>query len=204
MCDLFVMVFSFLVESQMRKTLNESIFTDVVVILNFFVNSIDYTSEWWQIFDTIEEDHETRPKLKHNEKCEKRSISSTVTEAVNWISLSTRKPGSSSANLELEKSNQSLLTFSQIRCCFLSMEAAFKGVDIDNSGYVEWDEFVFSLQGEEAQKYGLLADMEVTLSLLEGTNCLVFIDFSFWEISTDLKVMRGERTEGQKELFSLK
>merc|ERR1719336_2944875 len=44
------------------------------------------------------------------------------------------------------------------------MEAAFKGVDIDNSGYVEWDEFVFSLQGEEAQKYGLLADMEVTLS----------------------------------------
>jgi len=71
------------------------------------------------------------------------------------------------------------------------MQAAFKGVDIDNSGYVEWDEFVFSLQGEEAQKYGLLADMEVTLSLLE-------------EISTDLKVMRGERTEGQKELFSLK
>ena len=34
----------------------------------------------------------------------------------------------------------------------LSMEAAFKGVDIDNSGYIEWDEFVFSLQ---AQKYGL-------------------------------------------------
>ena len=84
------------------------------------------------------------------------------------------------------------------------MEAAFKGVDIDNSGYVEWNEFVLSLQGEEAQKYGLLAFMEVTLSLLEGTNCLVFIDFSFWEISTDLKVMRGERTEGQKELFSLK
>jgi Ca2+-binding EF-hand superfamily protein len=35
------------------------------------------------------------------------------------------------------------------------MEAAFKGVDIDNSGYIEWDEFVFSLQGEEAQKYGI-------------------------------------------------
>ena len=44
----------------------------------------------------------------------------------------------------------------------LSMEASFKGVDIDNSGYIEWDEFVFSLQ---AQKYGLLADMEVTLQL---------------------------------------
>jgi len=71
------------------------------------------------------------------------------------------------------------------------MEAAFKGVDIDNSGYIEWDEFVFSLQGEEAQKYGLLADMEVTLQLLE-------------EISTDLKVMRGERTDSQKELISLK
>jgi len=71
------------------------------------------------------------------------------------------------------------------------MEAAFTGVDIDGSGLIEWDEFVFSLQGEEAQKYGLLADMEVMLSLLE-------------DISTDLKVMRGERTDSQKELFSLK
>lgn len=69
--------------------------------------------------------------------------------------------------------------------------AAFTGVDIDNSGYIEWDEFVFSLQGEEAMKYGLLADMEVMLALLD-------------EISTDLAELRGDRTDAQRELYTLK
>jgi len=71
------------------------------------------------------------------------------------------------------------------------MEEAFASVDIDNSGYVEWDEFVFSLQGEEAMKYGLLADMEVMLVLLG-------------EISQDLSELRGERSDTQKELYALK
>jgi len=69
--------------------------------------------------------------------------------------------------------------------------SAFTGVDIDNSGYIEWDEFVFSLQGEEAMKYGLLADMEVMLALLG-------------EISSDLSELRGERSDVQKELYTLK
>jgi len=68
---------------------------------------------------------------------------------------------------------------------------AFTGVDIDNSGFIEWDEFVFSLQGEEAMKYGLLADMEVMLALLD-------------EISTDLAELRGDRSDTQKELYTLK
>jgi len=71
------------------------------------------------------------------------------------------------------------------------MENAFRSVDIDDSGYIEWDEFVFSLQGEEAMKYGLLADMELMLTLLG-------------EISGDLMTLRGERTDAQKELFTLK
>lgn len=71
------------------------------------------------------------------------------------------------------------------------MEEAFKSVDIDNSGFVEWDEFVFSLEGEEASKYGLLADMEITLTLLD-------------EINDDLRVLRGERSDTQKELYTLK
>lgn len=68
---------------------------------------------------------------------------------------------------------------------------AFKGVDVDNSGYIEWEEFVFSLQGEEAAKYGLLADMEKMLELLA-------------EVHQDLMQLRGERTDAQKELISLR
>jgi len=71
------------------------------------------------------------------------------------------------------------------------MTNAFKSVDIDNSGYIEWDEFIFSLQGEDAQKYGLLADMEVMLSLLS-------------EIRTDLMELRGERSDAQEELYTLR
>jgi len=71
------------------------------------------------------------------------------------------------------------------------MEAAFSGVDIDNSGFIEWEEFVFSLQGEEAAKYGLLADMELMLTLLG-------------EIHTDLMALRGDRSSSQKELYGLR
>jgi len=69
--------------------------------------------------------------------------------------------------------------------------SAFKGVDVDNSGFIEWEEFVFSLQGDEAAKYGLLADMEKMLELLA-------------EVHQDLMQLRGERTDSQKELISLR
>jgi len=71
------------------------------------------------------------------------------------------------------------------------MQKAFTNVDIDNSGFIEFDEFIFSLAGEEAQKYGLIADMELMLNLLG-------------EISSDIVELRGERTDGQKLLHSLK
>merc|ERR1711953_309040 len=45
---------------------------------------------------------------------------------------------------------------------------AFDSVDVDASGLVEWDEFVFSIMGEVALKYGPLADMEKLTELLDG------------------------------------
>jgi len=40
------------------------------------------------------------------------------------------------------------------------IKKAFDSVDIDTSGLVEWDEFVFSIMGEAALKYGTLAGKE--------------------------------------------
>eukprot|EP00494_Astrolonche_serrata_P024105 UN24363 len=50
-----------------------------------------------------------------------------------------------------------------------AMKKAFDGVDIDQSGLVEWDEFVFSIMGEKAANYGVLADMEDLQRLLKNT-----------------------------------
>ena len=49
------------------------------------------------------------------------------------------------------------------------IKAAFDGVDVDVSGLVEWSEFVFSIMGEAASKYGVLADMEDLERLLKNT-----------------------------------
>ena len=58
--------------------------------------------------------------------------------------------------------------------------------DIDQSGLIEWSEFVFSLQGQDAAKYGLLADMELMLNLCE-------------EIKQDLKdAQRGLTSCGER------
>merc|ERR1719204_1563240 len=49
------------------------------------------------------------------------------------------------------------------------IKRAFDSVDIDVSGLVEWEEFVFSIMGEAALKYGTLADMEKLTGLLDAT-----------------------------------
>ena len=49
------------------------------------------------------------------------------------------------------------------------IKRAFDSVDIDGSALVEWDEFVFSIMGEAALKYGTLADMEKLTTLLDAT-----------------------------------
>ena len=41
-------------------------------------------------------------------------------------------------------------------------------VDVDGSGLVQWDEFEFSKMGEDALKYGLLANMERLRKYLDG------------------------------------
>jgi Ca2+-binding EF-hand superfamily protein len=46
------------------------------------------------------------------------------------------------------------------------VKKAFDGVDVNSSGLVEEDEFMYSIMGEPALKYGLMADMEKVTSML--------------------------------------
>jgi Ca2+-binding EF-hand superfamily protein len=48
------------------------------------------------------------------------------------------------------------------------IKASFEGVDYDNSGHVEWSEFVFSIMKEDAAKVGPLADLDKLLRLLDN------------------------------------
>merc|ERR1712224_573693 len=47
------------------------------------------------------------------------------------------------------------------------VKRAFDGVDIDQSGYVELDEFLFSIMGEACEKYHPAADMEKVAGYLD-------------------------------------
>ena len=72
------------------------------------------------------------------------------------------------------------------------VKKAFDSVDIDSSGLVEFDEFIFSIMGEEALKYGKLADLEKLVSLLDG----VLKDYAM--IQDTLNDVRGNN-EGRPE-----
>ena len=50
------------------------------------------------------------------------------------------------------------------------IKEAFDSVDVNHSGYVEWDEFVYSIMGEDAVNYGALADMEMLSILLDESS----------------------------------
>eukprot|EP00494_Astrolonche_serrata_P030052 UN30319 len=65
------------------------------------------------------------------------------------------------------------------------IKKAFDAVDIDNSGFLTWTEFVFSIMGEKAQNYGVLADME-TLGTLLG------------ETATELKLLQESLNESRE------
>eukprot|EP00493_Phyllostaurus_siculus_P007302 UN07378 len=49
------------------------------------------------------------------------------------------------------------------------IKKAFDSVDVDASGLVESDESLFSIMGEAAMKYGILADMEKLQAMLGDT-----------------------------------
>jgi len=53
------------------------------------------------------------------------------------------------------------------------IKASFDSVDVDGSGLIEWNEFVFSLMGEDALKFSPLADLETLHGLLQGTEELM-------------------------------
>merc|ERR1719204_689096 len=46
---------------------------------------------------------------------------------------------------------------------------AFDSVDVDSSGLVDRDEFIFSIMGKKAVNFGMLADMELLERLMETT-----------------------------------
>merc|ERR1719210_1587119 len=46
------------------------------------------------------------------------------------------------------------------------IKQAFDSVDVDSTGLVDWEEFVFSIMSDKALKYGTLADMERLKTLL--------------------------------------
>ena len=54
--------------------------------------------------------------------------------------------------------------------CFKHFELR---VDVDGSGIVDWNEFVFSLMGESAADFGPLADLELLQELLVETSSLL-------------------------------
>merc|ERR1719494_546549 len=49
------------------------------------------------------------------------------------------------------------------------IKGAFDSVDIDGSGMVQLDEFMFSIMGKKAMKYGPLADLEKLDKMLQST-----------------------------------
>ena len=62
------------------------------------------------------------------------------------------------------------------------IKRAFDAVDVDKSGLVEWDEFVFTIMGEKALKYGVLADMERLGELLKRNKIICITEISVYVI----------------------
>jgi hypothetical protein len=67
------------------------------------------------------------------------------------------------------------------------IKRAFDAVDVDASGLVEFDEFIFSIMGETALKYGPLADMEKLTGLLEN----VTTQFTSMNLNMNISVYGG-------------
>jgi Ca2+-binding EF-hand superfamily protein len=53
------------------------------------------------------------------------------------------------------------------------IKKSFDAVDLDGSRQIDVNEFMFSLMGEKAQNYGVLADLETLNMLLNNTNDLI-------------------------------
>lgn len=75
-------------------------------------------------------------------------------------------------NLDGQNISRSLEILKQTRMRSRANEA-FDGVDVNGSGIVDWNEFVFSLMGETAAEFGPLADLELLQELLTETASLL-------------------------------
>jgi Ca2+-binding EF-hand superfamily protein len=78
------------------------------------------------------------------------------------------------------------------------IKQTFDSVDIDGSGFVEWNEFAFSLMGEDALQFGALADLETLSALLVDTADLLS------HMRNDLLEAQGSDEERAKRNAELK
>merc|ERR1712238_475212 len=97
------------------------------------------------------------------------------------------------------------------------IKKAYESVDVDGSGTIDWNEFIFSFMGETATKYGVLADMEDLQRLLGNTlKQYVVLRDTLQEVRANndtraenngrlrrrLENMKGEVTSTMNELFA--
>merc|ERR1719216_258955 len=96
------------------------------------------------------------------------------------------------------------------------IKKSFDGVDFDQSGYIEWSEFVFSIMKEDAGKVGPLADLETLNQLLDevdstiraGTRALSEVQESVEErqrrnakLKNKMKGLRGDMNSQLNQLM---
>jgi Ca2+-binding EF-hand superfamily protein len=83
-----------------------------------------------------------------------------------------------------------------------AIKRAFDSVDVDGSGLVDWEEFVFSIMGEKALKFGTLADMEMLQTLLGNVAqeyALLRESLQETRMSADERANRNKRLRGRLE-----
>ena len=61
--------------------------------------------------------------------------------------------------------------------CLRKRKKVFFSTDIDGSGTIDWNEFLFSILGDDAGDYGLLADLDTIEKQVDVTCVLAPI---FW------------------------
>ena len=76
------------------------------------------------------------------------------------------------------------------------IKQTFDFINVDGTGFVGWSEFAFSLMGEDALKFGPLADLEVLAAILEDNNSLL------GGMKSDLEDAQMSTSERKREMLN--